>query len=68
MSHRPRVVPGQVWKERDRRFERYIVVGAVEGERAHISRCLEDGGLVPGPVTTAHLDRFEHDYELVRDA
>ena len=52
---------GQVWKEDDKRFTRYIRIQfvCVGGRRVRIQRCLPDGTVPKGARSTeASADRF----------
>ena len=63
MSNWPKVYVGQVWRERDGRFERDVKILAIEGERAVIQSATGRGSR-----TRALLRRFGPDYELIRES
>lgn len=57
---KPVIVPGQVWRENDYRFVRYVRVISVNGNKVRIRTCSRTGNvLYPGrPPTTANIERF----------
>lgn len=69
----PRVVVGQVWRDRDPRMSRHIRIESVVGDKAHVQRCAEDGIVRQSSSKHAKIAvrRFVSNstgFDLVRDA
>jgi len=67
MSALPTVAVGQIWKERDTRHTRFVLVREMDATRARVVTCTELGAVVGTRSTWAKLSRFgkSRGYELI---
>lgn len=56
---------GQVWKDRDPRFERYVKVLGKSDGYVQVQTCTVEGDIQRAPKTRVRADRFEKRFGLV---
>ena len=64
MMTKQKIDLNQVWKVKDKRFERYVSIREIGASYIRVATCTEQGSIISSRLTRVRADRFEKAFAL----